>query len=136
MGLQLKLKPRELLIINGCILRNGDRRLNIEIENRADILRGNEIIDEADAKTPVRRLAHLIQKALVNRPAREVLLPEIVRSFWELEDILGRSHGEDLKAARMLVQSGEFYGAYRKLVPVIRHEDHLLSLPQGASESN
>lgn len=129
MGLKVKLKPGERLIVNGAVLRNGQRRLDVEIENRADVLRGNELVDAKSAVTPVRRLVHLIQMALVSREHRSEILPQIENSISDLESALEKSHGQTLRAARAQVHQGEFYGAYRMLKPVILHEDFLLALP-------
>lgn len=131
MGLKLKLKPKERLIINGCIIRNGEKRLDIEIENRADVLRGNEMMSEDDAKTPVRRLCFMIQVALVSREVRPQIIPEIMSQIDLLSSIFSKSNSETFTQVRRLVEQGEFYAACRKLAPLIAREDLLLSIPLG-----
>lgn len=129
MGLKLTIKPGERLIINGCVIRNGDRRLDIEIETRADVLRGNEMLNEENSRTPVRRLLYLIQIVLVSRDHRARMVPEILGHISQLEHALEKSQGETLAQVRELVEAEEFYTACRKLIPVMRHEDFLLALP-------
>lgn len=131
MGLKLKLKPKERLIINGCIVRNGEKRLDIEIENRADVLRGNEMMSEEDANTPVRRLCFMIQLALVSRELRPQILPEIMSQIDQLGSIFSKSSSDVFEQVRRLVEEGEFYSACRKLGPIIVREELLLSLPLG-----
>lgn len=128
MGLRIKLSPGERLIVNGCIIRNGNRRTEIEIENRADVLRGSEMLDEQGARTPVRRLCYLIQIALVSPAHREELLPDLLERIDQIVAVMERSHGSELAQIRSLVTHGEFYAASRRLQPVIQHEDMLLKI--------
>lgn len=131
MGLKLKLKPGERLIVNGCIIRNGERRLEIEIENRADVLRAGEMLDEAGARTPVSRLIYLIQVVLVSKDHRSQVVPEIMQRIEELSEVMRRSHSDTLAEVRELVADGQFYAACRRLIPVLRHEERLLQIAKG-----
>lgn len=128
MGLRIKLAPDERLIVNGCIIRNGNRRTEIEIENRADVLRGGEMLDEESARTPVRRLCYLVQIALVSPTHRAALMPDILLRIDQIASIMERSHGSDIAEIRSMVSHGEFYAASRRLQPVIEHEDMLLKI--------
>ena len=56
MPLRLELKPFERLIINGALLRNGDRRSTFLIETQCKFLRESEIITESEADTACKRL--------------------------------------------------------------------------------
>ena len=53
--LRITLKDGEALIVNGAMLR-ACGRMDVTIEGRASVLRGSEIISEAEATTPARRL--------------------------------------------------------------------------------
>ena len=57
MPLRIELKPNERLIINGALIRNGDRRSVFMIENQCKFLRESEIIFEAEADTERVRVA-------------------------------------------------------------------------------
>ena len=46
MGLRLTLKPNERILINGCVIRNSDRRQLLVIENHADIVREADLMGE------------------------------------------------------------------------------------------
>ena len=61
MPLRIELKPQERLIINGALIRNGDRRSVFMIENQCKFLRESEIIFEAEADTAAKRLCVTLQ---------------------------------------------------------------------------
>ena len=56
MALKLTLKPGEKLVINGAVVENGDRRAVLVVKNRASILREKDIMQPAQADTPMRRI--------------------------------------------------------------------------------
>ena len=131
MGLIIKLSPGERLIVNGSIIRNGDRSSRFEVENLSDVLRGNEILAEAQCTTPVLRLQGRIQMALVSRDNRDELVVDIMSRLHDLEQVLGQSCAEHIFTARKLINEGQFYAAFRALKPVARHEEVLLEMPVG-----
>lgn len=132
MGLKLKLNAGEPLVVNGCRLRNnGHRRIEIEIENRADVLRGSEMFDAVTADTPVKRLCYKIQIAIVSPGHRVELRPEIQDRLGQLKGAMGAPQGEVLDEVGRLVQAGEFYTASRRLQSLITHEAKLLELAKG-----
>ncbi|UYW27396.1 flagellar biosynthesis repressor FlbT [Methylorubrum extorquens] len=61
MALRIELKPQERLIINGALIRNGDRRSTFVIENQCKFLRESEIITETEADTVAKRLCVTLQ---------------------------------------------------------------------------
>ncbi len=56
MPLRLELKPLERLIINGALIRNGDRRSTFLIETQCKFLRESEIITESEADTACKQI--------------------------------------------------------------------------------
>lgn len=52
MPLKLSLRPGETFIVNGAVVRNGERRGVLLLETRARILREKDIMQPGDAKTP------------------------------------------------------------------------------------
>ena len=127
MGLKINLKPGEKIVVNGCIIANLDRRATLVIENRADVLRADEILKTADANTPVLRLCHMLQIALVDAASRPALVPQIRLSLSQLLDVLRRSCSVELAEVEALVEADDFYAAFRRLKPVIEHESRLLA---------
>lgn len=131
MGLKLRIQAGERLIVNGCIIKNGDRTTHIEVENRADVLRGNEILTAENCQTPVMRIQHQIQIALVSPDLREELVPDIMDRLREVREILTGDSGLRIADAEKSVSAGNFYAAYKQLVPVSDREQILLSVPLG-----
>lgn len=127
MPLRITLKPDERIIVNGCILKNGPRRHVLEIENRADVLRGDEMLDAASATTPTRRIAYHVQIALVSVQHREQYVPGIETDLDALSVALPR-YSRDIQTAKALVGEGNFYAAFRALSEVMAHEDKLFSM--------
>lgn len=126
MPLRLTLRPHERIIVNGCILKNGARRHVLEVENRADVLRGDDMLDDASAQTPVRRVAYHIQIALVSAQHRGEFTPRILAALNELASALPR-FAKQIAEAEARVNAGDFYAAFRCLTEAIAHEDLLFS---------
>ncbi|MAQ86024.1 flagellar biosynthesis repressor FlbT [Psychromarinibacter halotolerans] len=136
MGLILKVKTGDRIVINGAVLRNaGKGQMFVEVENRSDVLRGEEILAEDKAQTPVRRLCQLIQVAMVSRESRGEILPRIHDGITELMQVMQKSHGKVLDRVRSHVEQDNLYGAYRVLGPVIRYEDKLLAISAGLADT-
>lgn len=132
MPLHLSLRPGERIIINGCVIRNGPRRHMFEVENRADILRGDEMLEEATATTPARRIAYQLQIALVSAELRDSYLPVIAEGLEGLARALPRFERK-IAGVEALVAERNFYAAFRALAPIFAHEDRLLAhFPQGS----
>ena len=58
--LKLTLRPRERVVVNGCVIRNGDRRQALTVENRADIVRESDLSKPDAESTPVSNRNHII----------------------------------------------------------------------------
>ncbi len=55
MPLKLSLKPGETFVVNGAVVRNGDRRGVLLLETQARVLREKDILRPSDAATPAGR---------------------------------------------------------------------------------
>jgi len=55
MPLKLSLKPGETFVVNGAVVRNGDRRGVLLLENQARILREKDILHPGDANSSAAR---------------------------------------------------------------------------------
>ena len=56
MPLKLSLKPGEKFVLNGAVVENGDRRATLVLQNKAAVLREKDIMQQAEANTPARRI--------------------------------------------------------------------------------
>ena len=117
MPLRLELKPFERLIINGALLRNGDRRSTFLIETQCKFLRESEIITESEADTACKQL-HLTLTViyLADDPAQGIDL-----FFQQATDLIRHvpAAAPQIAAIAATVEAGEFYKALklsRKLI--------------------
>jgi len=61
MPLQLTLKPGERVILAGAVIQNGPTVAHLQIENQVPLLRQKDILTEAEATTPCRRIYLVVQ---------------------------------------------------------------------------
>ena len=80
MPLKLKLAAHERLVVNGAVMVNGGGRTSLIIRNFAHIMREKDVLQEADANTPTRRLHFVVQAMLMQPPPSG----ELLDSFAEL----------------------------------------------------
>lgn len=66
MALRLSLKPHERVIIGGTVLRNGDSRTELLVENEVPILREADILSPGAAVTPCQRIYLALQLTYVD----------------------------------------------------------------------
>jgi flagellar protein FlbT len=127
MPLKLTLKPGERVVINGCVIRNSNRRQVLTIESpKADIIRGKDLLDYDEAATPVSRVYYLIQTALVRTDLRDKLVKEIQCQFASLATVFGPTHVAHVFEAANYVSQQEFYNALVELRPLLAREKVLL----------
>jgi flagellar protein FlbT len=85
MPLKISLKPQERLIIGGAVVRNGDTRCELIIENSVPILRQKDILSEHNSNTPCRRIYFIIQLMYID----EKNLVTYHNTYWNLvRDVL------------------------------------------------
>ena len=135
MPLRLTLKPDERIIVNGCAIRNASRRQTLTIENRADVVRGHDLLKEEEANTPVTRIYFLVQTVLVAAELREEFNPQIQKNLAELASVFGPDHRESIVNAANFVSIGDYYKAMRALTDLIKYERQLLGLMAEGSEN-
>lgn len=56
MALKLSLKPGEQFVVNGAVITNGERRTVVIVQNKASILRDRDVMTEAEANSPAKRV--------------------------------------------------------------------------------
>ncbi len=118
MALKIFLKPHERMIIDGAVITNGSVSAELLIENRVPLLRQKDILTEADAESPGKRIYLIIQLMYID----EDKLEQYHHRYWELikgflkaapsalnlidktsELILKREYYSALKAAKRLI---------------------------------
>jgi len=128
MSLKIDLKPGEKFIVNGAVLKAGKRRVSLILENEAVLLRSKDIMQEADATTPARRIYFTLMLLYIygNDPA----LRERFDGF--LNDFLGVTSLREVRAALLeihrSVENGKFYAAMKTCKWLIDVEAKLLKI--------
>jgi len=134
MGLRLSLKPNEMLIVNGCVIRNADRRQVLVIENQADVIREVDLLDPNDAATPVKQVYFFIQSALLQPEIRDQIVPVIQEKLGKLAVVFEEGTAEHIFQAAQHVSLGDYYKAIGALRPVLRREAQLLDLIEAKNQ--
>jgi flagellar protein FlbT len=129
MPLKLKLAAHESLIVNGAVLVNGEYRTSLIIRNFAHVMREKDVLKEADADTPTRRLYFVVQTMLMQPPPS----PNLMRLYHELIGQLQAAYVlpenlEILNQVNRLVEGVDYYKALAALHPLIAHEAALLNV--------
>jgi flagellar biosynthesis repressor protein FlbT len=127
MTLKLTLKPYERFIVNGCPMRNSGRRHTIVVEEMADVIREQDLLDQNAAVTPVSKAYFLAQTALTRQDLREKLRPIIQESLAGLAMVFDPPNVGHVFEAANYVSIGDYYKALRALKPVMKHESKLLA---------
>jgi len=122
MPLKLTLKPHERVVLGGAVIKNGASACHLLIENNVPILRQADILSEAEAHTPCRRIYFVIQLIYIDQAQSAELQPlywELVREVLEaapsMKNLISRISQfiidnklyQALKAARKLIQYEE-----------------------------
>ncbi|MDA8430855.1 MAG: flagellar protein FlbT, partial [Geobacteraceae bacterium] len=85
MPLKLTLKPGERVIVAGAVITNGPTVAHLQIENRVPLLRQRDILTEAEATTPCKKIYLVIQLMYIGGG----LTSELAQVYWELvRDVL------------------------------------------------
>jgi flagellar protein FlbT len=129
MPLKLKLAAHESLIVNGAVLVNGDFRASLLIRNFTHVMREKDVLQEADANTPTRRLYFIVQTMLMQPPPSGALVKTYEELLGQLREAYVRPENlEVLRRVEELVQAGDYYKALAGLHPLIAYEATLLNV--------
>lgn len=125
MSLKLRLKPDEKVIIGRAVIRNGSKASEFIVENNVPILRQKDIMTEAEADTPSRRVYFVIQLMYIDS---ERLVEHHARYWDYVNDILSaapstKTHIEKI-SDRIL--AGEYYQALKITRKLIDYEKELI----------
>ena len=96
MPLKLSLKPGETFVVNGAVVRNGDRRGVLLLENQARVLREKDILHPRDATTPAARAYFSVMQMYLLGEADG---PTYSQAAESLAALLAASEDEDSRAA-------------------------------------
>lgn len=67
MALKISLKPGERMIIGGAVVKNGDSKTELFIENKVLLLREKDIMGEKDARTVAEKIYFTVQLMYIDQ---------------------------------------------------------------------
>lgn len=121
MPLKLSLKPGETFVVNGAVVRNGDRRGVLLLETQARILREKDILRPSHATSPAGRAYFAVMQMYL---LGEIDGPLYAQTAEALAGLLAHATSPDEKAEIMQISAdvamGDLYralGRCRKLMP-------------------
>ncbi len=133
MALKISLKPGEKFVVNGAVITNGERRSSFVIQNKVSILRERDILPEADANTPAKRVYFPIMLSYLDPDKASTYYPEFVKRMTELMSAL---ENPDAQMACVQVSldmmNKDFYRALSGCRKLIDYEANLLGTSDGS----
>lgn len=116
MGLKIRLRPNERMIVNGCVVTNGDRRNTITVSSFGQVIRSNDILQADEATTPLRRLYFCIQTMLIDANKAEEYMTSVNKLSVSIYHLLeSEDERADLMEAMNHLHRRDFYKALRTL---------------------
>jgi flagellar protein FlbT len=126
MPLRLDLKPREKLFVGGAVLVNGDSRSTFTVLNDVPILREKDILTEAEANTPCKRIYLCVQLMYMDPAGFEKynqlylsLMKDVIQAAPSTASLL-TNIGEEVLA-------GQYYVALKQAMKLVKYEKELVS---------
>lgn len=125
MPLKLTLKPNEKVIIGGAVIQNGGTVSHLTVVNKVPILRQGDIMTEAEATSPCRRIYLAVQLMYIDEAAAAELHP----LYWELvKDVLAAAPSMKglLSEMSQHILDGRLYQALKLAKKLISYEEELI----------
>jgi len=126
MPLAINLRPNERLIVNGVVLQNSGTAAKLLIHNNASVLREKDIITEADANTPARRIYFAIQCKYLF-PKKDATYLPLIYQFIEEFEMAAPSTAALTREIRANVDQGALYHALKSAKQLIAREQEILN---------
>jgi flagellar biosynthesis repressor protein FlbT len=125
MPLAINLKSKERLIVNGVVLENSGTAAKLLIHNNAAVLRERDIIAEADANTPARRIYFAIQCKYLF-PGKDAADSPLIYQFLQELEMAAPSTAALTREIRADLEQGALYHALRSAKQLIACEQAIV----------
>lgn len=126
MPLTLTLKPGEKVILAGAVIKNGGTVAHLHIENQVTLLRQKDILTDAEADSPCKKLYLSIQLMYIGAG----LTPEISKVYLDLvQDVLKAAPSTNLLISEIsaYIVESDFYHALKTAKKLISYEEELMA---------
>jgi flagellar biosynthesis repressor protein FlbT len=122
MALKLSLKANERIIAGGAVLRNATgKTVELVVENEVPLLREKEILSEAMADSPCKRVYFVIQLMYIDGQN----LAKYQKLYWDLaRDILNAAPSTTamFKQISEAIYNGKYYQALKETRKLMQYE--------------
>ena len=125
MPLKLTLKPGERVIVAGAVLTNGSTVAHLHVENRVPLLRQKDILTEAEATTPCKRIYLVVQLMYIGGG----LTSELAPLYWCLvREVLeaAPSTNDLISQISTYILDANYYTALKIAKKLISYEEELM----------
>lgn len=127
MALKISLKSEERAIIGGAVVRNVSKKtIELLIENEVPLLRERELLSEAKADTPCKRIYFVIQLMYVDSQH----LVQHQKLYWKLTTEIIEAAPSTVpffSAMSELIYDGKYYQALKEAKNLITHEHEVMN---------
>lgn len=125
MPLKIVLKPGEKTVINQAVILNGGEKTELIIQNKVSVLRERDIMTEAAANSPAKRIYFVVQMLY--------MFPDKEEEYQERFHKLAREFVNAVPSATVLILDigkrivmGDVYGALKDCRKLMSYEDEVL----------
>ena len=125
MPLKLTLKSQERIIIGGAVVKNGDSRTELHIENTVPILREADILSPTAVNTPCEQIYLAVQLMYVDgdnheqhRRQYDKLVDDVLHAAPSTKPMVGAMNDE--------ISAGRHYQALKSAKSLLEYEKELL----------
>lgn len=125
MPLILTLKPGERVILAGAVIKNGASVSHLQIENQVTLLRQKDILTEAEATTPCKKIYLVIQLMYIG----DGLTSDLAEIYWDhVRDVLAAAPSTNDLISEMsaYIVESSFYPALKVAKRLISYEEELI----------
>lgn len=125
MPLCIELRPHEKIFINGAVIANGDSRAQMTILNDVPVLREKDILTEARADSPCKRLYLSVQLMYMDTDNRARYRPAFDAMAAEVGEAAPSTRGQ-IAAIAAEIEAGRLYQALKLAKRLIDYEQELI----------
>jgi flagellar biosynthesis repressor protein FlbT len=123
--LTIDLKHGDRMIINGAVIETASPNSKLIIHNEAAILRGKEIMQQEDARTPATRVYFALQGAYIFKDKEQEFLTTFDKYLFEFLKATPSSL-EIVQNIKELVEDDQIYKALKEAHKLVEHEEKVL----------
>lgn len=125
MPLKIVLKPGEKTVINQAVIQNGGEKAELIVQNKASILRERDIMTEAEADTPAKKIYFVVQLIYMFPDKEQQYQDKFSRLVKQFVNAVPSSTPLVLDIGKQIV-TGDVYGALKLCRKLVKYENEVL----------